>query len=135
MQRLATTSHQKIPLALNKIAAGPAAEIGEDFTLLDLNLLITKGREGFVAFEVTGDSNHPDIQSGYIVFVDTWAEPRNGDYVASTVNGLTCIKKFSIAGRSLRLVSTNQKYPPREVTAADTFSVLGVVRGHLAVYY
>jgi SOS-response transcriptional repressor LexA len=133
-QRLAKTSHQMMPLGISSISAGPAAWIADEHILIDLNSLITKGREGFMALTVTGDSAEPHIQAGNIIFVDTQAEPRNGEMVAAVINGLTCIKKFHRTECCLRLVSENEKYAPREITAADNFHVLGVVKGHMAVY-
>jgi len=132
--KLKTRSAHRVPLALSLISAGPAAEIGEDFRLLDINELVTRGREGYIAFELTGDSAIPDIQPGNLVFVDTWAMPRNGDVIASSVNGLTCIKIFQNSSKGLYLISKNTAYKPREITEKDTFHVLGVVRGHLAIY-
>ena len=134
MRHLATRSRREIPFADNLIAAGAAVEIGETHTLLDVNALITRGRDGFIAFEVTGDSMVGHIHAGNIIFVDTWAEARNGDVVAATVAGLTCVKIFQQTHRGLYLVSANKDYKPREITAQDSFAVLGVVRGHLALY-
>ncbi len=132
--KLHTNSARKIPTANSYISAGPAAEIYDDHTMLDINELITRGREGFGAYELTGDSADPDIRSGYIVFVDFWAEPRNGQFIAATINGLTCVKEFQNSPGGLYLVSKNAAYQPREVVATDSFHVLGVVRGHLALY-
>lgn len=132
--KLSTHSVRQLPLAFSLISAGSAAEVVEDHQFLDVNDLITKGRDGFVAFEVTGDSMVDTIHPGYIVFVDTWAEPKNGDIVASVVNGLTCIKIFRRARGNLYLVPANPEYEPRRITAQDNFWVLGVVRSHLAVY-
>jgi DNA polymerase V len=134
MRQLLATSSQRIPLALTPIQAGPAAEVGEDYCLLDVNAYITKGREGFVAFEITGDSDVPYICPGYIAFVDTWTEPRHGHIVVAVINGLTCVKKFEHTSRRLRLVSRNEQYQPREITVGDQFHIVGVVAGHLAVY-
>jgi phage repressor protein C with HTH and peptisase S24 domain len=103
--------------------------IDESFQLLDINALVTGGREGFAAFEVTGDSMVDHIHAGYLVFVDTWAEPRNGDIVAAVVNGLTCIKIFQQSTRGLYLVSANTECPP-----ANILDVLGVVSASLVVY-
>lgn len=131
--RLNTHANKPIPMALSMIAAGPAAEIVEDYDLLDVNALVTRGREGFSAFEITGHSDAPHMLPGYIVFVDTWAEPRNGQMIAAVVNGLVCIKKFQHSHNGLRLVSRNPQYAPVEITPRDNFHVLGVVRGHLAL--
>lgn len=106
-RQLRTHSKQLIPLALSPIAAGIAIEACEDSKKLDVAELITGGREGFAAWRVTGDSDMPVIQPGYIVFVDTWAAPRNGSMVAAMVNGLVCVKKFEHTPTRLRLVSRN----------------------------
>lgn len=133
-QPLAVNSQRKIPLAQSFISAGPAVEIGDDYALLDVNEHITRGREGFVAFVVTGDSMVDHIHPDNLVFVDTNVEARNGDIVAADVNGLTCIKIFRHSMRGLYLVSKNADYQPRQITAKDSFHILGVVRGHLAMY-
>lgn len=131
---IAPQTKHPMPLAMSLIAAGPAVEIGEDYQLLDINALITGGREGFGAYELTGDSADPDIRHGNIIFVEFTAEPRNGQFVAATVNGLTCVKEFQHTQRGLYLISKNKSYPPRHINATDSFEILGVVRGHLAVY-
>jgi SOS-response transcriptional repressor LexA len=131
---LATHSHRQLPLALSLIAAGNAAEITDDYELLDINSLITNGREGYVAFEVTGDSMVDKIPPGSLVFVDSYAEPQNGSIVAVSVNGRTCIKIFKHSGAGLYLVSTNRDYPAKEVTNSDNFHILGVVKAHLGFH-
>lgn len=130
---LAPNSEQPIPMASSPIAAGPAAEVGEDFVQLDVNALITGSREGFIAFALTGDSADPEIRHGNIVFIDPYVEPTNGKFVAVTINGLNCVKKFENTKRGLYLVSVNKDYEPREVMPSDSFTVLGVVCGVLAV--
>ncbi len=124
-----------IPLAHSLLSAGPAIEICDDgYALLDVNFLITGGREGYIAFIVTGDSMRDDILPGYIVFVDTLAEPKNGDTIAVNINGQNCIKIFERTDYKLRLVPKNCDYPVREVKASDLLHILGVVRRHLAIY-
>lgn len=132
MQPLAHKAHRTIPLAISFISAGPATECLEDFHLLDLNAYVTKGRDGYIAFEVTGDSMIEYIRPGALVVVDTWAEPKNGDVVASTVNGLTCITIFQNTRRGMYLVSANGNYQPKRVMPEDSFRVLGVVRYQIA---
>lgn len=127
-------STRKMPLSLSTIAAGPTSEVVDDFELLDLNEVITHGREGFIAFEVTGDSMVAEIHPGNLIFVDSWAAPENGDIVAASVNGQTCVKFFKRTNQRLYLVPANSSYPSREITQKDNFRVLGVVKGHLAVY-
>lgn len=125
---------RQIPLAFSLLSAGPAAEMDEGYALLDVNALITQGREGCVAFVVTGDSMRPDILPGYIVFIDPNREPLNGNTVAVSVNNETCIKLFEQDQRRLYLVPKNGDYPITEVKASDSFHILGVVMSHLAVY-
>lgn len=128
------TSGKRIPLAYSLLSAGAAIEITDDgYALLDVNALLTGGREGCIAFVVTGDSMREDILPGYIVFIDTLSEPRNGDTVAINVNGQNCIKVFEHK-QGLRLVPKNGDYPTYEVQPSDATHVLGVVRGHVAVY-
>jgi len=74
------------------------------------------------------------ILPGFIVFVDSFREPRNGDIVASCVNGRNCVKIFQRDTRGLFLVSANKEYKPRQITVKDAFNILGVVKAHLAVY-
>lgn len=133
-KHLSPHSHKMIPLGTSAVSAGPAAWVADGYALIDVNDLITKGREGFLAVEVTGTSDVPYICPGYMAFVDTWAEPRNGSMVLALINGLACIKKFEHTERRLRLVSRNKEYKPVEITPRDDFHILGVVKGHLAVY-
>ena len=134
MQRVATKARKGVPLALSKISAGPSTEIMTEHSQLDINALVTGGREGFVAYEVTGDSMADQIPPGSIIFVDTWVEPRHGDVIASSVNGLVNVKIFQQTqnGR-LYLVPANEKYAPREITNQDSFQILGVVKSCLSV--
>lgn len=128
-------SRKRIPLATTLLSAGEAFEVSDDHQMIDIAELITKGREGFVAFIVDGDSMVDDIHPGFIVFVDTWAQPKNGDIVATSVNDATSVKIFhqSPAG-GLFLVPKNGKYKPRKIKPSDSLHVLGVIRGHMKVY-
>ena len=132
---MAHSQSRHIPLAYSLLSAGPAVEIHDDgYALLDLNALVTRGREGCVAFVVTGDSMRSDILPGYIVFIDTNAQPNNGDTVAVNVNGQNCIKIFQHSAQRLYLVPRNNDYPALEIRPSDDLHVLGVVTSHLAVY-
>jgi SOS-response transcriptional repressor LexA len=136
---MAHTRSSPIPLAYSLLSAGPAAEIDEGYALLDVNSLVTKGRDGYIAFVVTGDSMVPDIRAGFIVFVDTRRQPRTGDAVVVSINNENCIKLFDRTPTQyepprLFLVPRNGDYPTREIFPNDDFRVLGVICGHLAVY-
>ena len=127
-------SRKRIPLAHSLLSAGASLEIGDDYSLLDVNDLICRGRDDFLVFVVTGDSMREDIQPGYLVFVNALKEPENGDTVAVSINNETCIKIFQRHGGHLYLVPKNSEYEPRRVYPTDNLYVMGVVRGHLAVY-
>lgn len=131
---LATKSAKQMPIALSYIAAGEASEIFEDYEMLDINEMVTRGREGFIAYRVTGDSMLEYIKPGYMVFVDPYCEPKVGDIIVSRINGKNCVKIFQKTRKGLYLVSANKNYPPKEVKRTDDFQILGVVKGHLAVY-
>lgn len=132
--KLKTHSSRLIPMANSYLSAGPAVEITEDGYLLDVMQMITKGREGFLAFPVDGASMIECIPPGSIVFVDTWCEARSGDIVAVNVNGEVCIKVLEIAQRKLYLVPRSPDHQPREVTKKDSLHVLGVVKGSLKMH-
>lgn len=127
-----THSTQTMPLAHSLLSAGVGFEVSEDFEPLDINFLLTQGRDGFIAFILDGTSMLPHIRHGDLVFVDTWAVPKNGDTIVSNVNGQNSVKIFENSGRGLFLVPKNREYPEREVTQKDSFHVVGVVRAHLA---
>ncbi len=131
---LAPNSEQRLPLSYCPISAGEALENSDDYELLDVNELITGGNEGFVAYRVTGDSMVEQILPGYLVFVDPFCAPQLGDTIAAYLNGKTCIKILERRTTRLYLVAANKKYSPKEITAKDDFRILGVVKGHLAVY-
>lgn len=131
---VARNSKRTLPLAYSLLPAGDAVELSDDGFQLDLNALITNGREGFIAFTITGDSMLESIRPGDIVIVDTWREPKNGDVIVASVNGQNCIKLFQNDRRGLYLVSSNSQYRPKEIRPSDRFNVIGVVRGHVALY-
>jgi SOS-response transcriptional repressor LexA len=131
---MAKRSHRKIPLAMSLLSAGFAVEVSDDFELLDVNDLICRGRDGFVAFIVTGDSMVDFIHPGWVVFVDTYAEPKNGDIVVASLGDKNCVKYFQNKSNGLHLVSKNPNYKPVRVRESDGFRIVGVVRGHVAVY-
>lgn len=132
--RLTTHSTKTIPMSHAKIAAGIAVEIADEHFQLDVAELITGGRDGFGAAEVTGDSGADNIPHGCIVFFDTTAAPKHGDAIAVLVNGKTCVKLFSHSRRGLYLISANTAYQPVEIAPQDSFRILGVVKSHLMLH-
>jgi DNA polymerase V len=129
--KLASHSHLCMPIALSLIEAGPGSHIDEDYELLDINTLITNGKEGFVCFEVTGDSMVELIPPESLIFVDLRAVPRNGDIIAVSVNGRTNVKILEQNLQGLYLVSSNEDHPPVQIRQEDHFQILGVVKAHL----
>lgn len=121
-----------IPMTPTLLSAGRAVEFTEnDYSLLDLNQLVTGGHDGWIAYKITGDSMCPAIQPGSIVFVNTMAAPKNGDYVVALIDGEVCIKEFHQTQKRLFLVPKNGSYSAREVTVNNSVHILGVARAGL----
>lgn len=131
---VAPASSRKLPLGYSMLSAGPRAEMSEDFELLDVNEMITGGHEGFIAYIVTGTSMVNEIQPGSVVFVNPYAEPRNGQTVVCCVNGVINVKIFEARGRSLYLVPKNPEFDPVRVRSSDDFHILGVVTASLNLH-
>jgi phage repressor protein C with HTH and peptisase S24 domain len=131
---LKPNSTKSMPLALSPLSAGDAAESSDDYELVDMNEMFTGGKEGYALYPVTGDSMVDEIRPGYLVIVDTFAVPCNGDIVASTVGGKLNVKILDKNPNGLFLVSKNKKYQPRRITERDCFQVIGVVVGHIAFH-
>lgn len=134
MNELARRSRHLLPMYQSYLSAGPAVEITEDHALVDVAEMVTKGREGFALCQITGESMMSVIPPGAIVFIDTFAEPRNGSIVAASINGLVCVKEFRVKERKLYLVPTNHTYPTREVRETDSFHIIGVIKGCLSLF-
>ena len=127
-------SKNTTPLALSSLSAGRGAEIAGDYDDLDVNELITKGKDYFVAYPITGDSMVPTIPSGSVVFVDPMALPQSGQPVVCRLNGLYSVKYFRRSGPRLYLVPANGDYETREVFERDDFEVMGVVKANLQLW-
>ncbi|HRJ90066.1 MAG TPA: S24 family peptidase [Pyrinomonadaceae bacterium] len=128
---LATTSIMKTPLALSLLSAGAPAEVSDDYELLDINQIITGGREGIIAYRVSGDSMREEIRPGDYVFVDPQCEPKNGDTVVCRINNQNVIKIFQNGSAGLFLVPRNPEFVPLRPTPQDDVQILGVVLWHL----
>ena len=107
------------------VSAGEPAEIPSEFERVDLNELITNGDDCFIT-RANGDSMEADIFHGDILVVDRNLQPRNGDKVIASVNGLCTVKIFRRSA-ALQLVASNGKYAPRSITKKDDFEIFGVV--------
>jgi SOS-response transcriptional repressor LexA len=102
--------------------------------LLDVNHLITHGRESFLSFQIDGDSMVEEIPPSSFVFVDTAEQPQNGSIIAVLVNGRHSVKIFEQKRHGIRLVAANGQHLPQEVKESDTFHVLGVIQAHLVLH-
>lgn len=128
-------SQRHIPLAHSVLIAGQASELyDEGYSLLDLNALITNGREGFRSYYVSGESMDPTIPSGSLVCVDPYCQPRNGDPIVAMIDDLVTVKTFQLRERRLYLVPTNSTYPTREIRPNENLRILGVVVAHLVLH-
>jgi hypothetical protein len=127
-----THSANKIPLASCPLSAGYGNEAYGTYEGLDINYVLTGGRKGCQAYELTGNSAIPYIYPGSVVVVDPSEEPRNGDIVATHLNGLNYVKVLESRPK-LRLVSPNTKYEPQDIYEHDSFHILGVVVGYFGV--
>jgi DNA polymerase V len=126
------SNSQPIPLAHSLLSAGSAFALEDGYEQLDINNLITRGREGFLAFIVTGDSMVDTIQPGSIVVVDPMAEARNGSIVVAMVDDRVNVKIFEQRSTGLYLVPLNPKYKPQRIDR--DFTVIGVVRGCISLF-
>lgn len=80
---------------------------------------------------VSGDSMEPTIKNGSIVWVETVVEVNSGEIGIFTVNGDSYCKELHIdygrSGRRVRLVSHNEKYPPKKIVEGDDIRTYGRV--------
>lgn len=86
---------------------------------------------GIYAWEVRGDSMHPTLAGGSVVFIDTSQNrlPPNDIYAIDYGDGLM-VKRLKLVPRSNRvaIISDNEHYPPDELAREDVH-VFGRVIG------
>ena len=95
---------------------------------LDINELITGGREGIMLYKITGESDVGYITQGYFVFADTFRKIADGDAVIVKERGRNCIRFYQQQYSKPVLVGS------KEFHESFGSRILGVVIGHLAVY-
>lgn len=86
----------------------------------------------FIVIKAKGDSMMPDISDGDYVVVQRHRKPRDGDIALvffSASNGFEeySIKHYFTFNGSVKLVSSNEKYPPMIVQTEDILSIEKVV--------
>jgi DNA polymerase V len=134
-QFLAAFSNRKIPLGHALLPAGTGVDLmDETHDLLDVNQMITDGKEFYKSFLIDGDSMVDEIPPHSFVFVNTERQPEDGSIVVARVNGRHTIKIFERKNHGIRLVAANGKYLPQVISDQDDFSVLGVVEAHLVLH-
>lgn len=124
---LAPQSKRLMPKSYSPLSAGEFAESADDYEFVDLNELITSGKEGFGIYIIDGDSMVECIPAGSFVVVSPDRVPEKGDIIVSSVNGKNNIKYYEPANNGLFLVPANPKYKKIHVTDRDNFTCLGVV--------
>lgn len=109
-----------IPL-LGEVAAGIPIEINEDYKgLIDLPSEWVISANDTFALTVTGDSmKDMGIDRGDKVIVHKQNTAVNGDIVIAVINNEATMKKFSLMGGSVLLLSENSAYEPIMMKAED----------------
>jgi len=78
--------------------------------------------------EIRGDSLEPLAPSGSKVIADTRREARpNSLCVVITTDYRACVKKITIHGSKVTLMSSNPAYPPQELDKNDVWKIYPVV--------
>ena len=122
-----------IPI-LGEVAAGIPIEINEDYKgLIDLPSEWINSANDTFALTVTGDSmKDMGIDRGDKVIVHRQNTAVNGDVVIAVINNEATMKKFSLMGGSVLLISENSAYEPIMMKAEDVIingKVIGFMKG------
>ncbi len=128
---LQTRVRQESPLYASSPAAGFPAP-GDDMVekALDISDLLVKHPASTFFVRVQGDSMEgAGIFSGDILVVDRSVEARSGKIVVAAVNGELVVKRLSLVGGKLQLLSENEAYEPIVVGESEECYVWGVVTG------
>jgi DNA polymerase V len=70
---------------------------------------------------------HAGINSEDLLVVDMALQPKHGDVVIAVLEDEFIVRRFSLEGPEIKLVSGNPDYPPVVVTKEIDFFVQGVV--------
>lgn len=120
---------EPLPLFVSAIPAGfPSPAEGYLDDALDLNQLLVAHPAATFFIRVQGESmRDANIHSGDVLVVDRSLEPKNRDIIVAVLNGEFTVKRVSIRGEKLFLVSENRAFSPIEVREGEDFQVWGVV--------
>jgi DNA polymerase V len=123
-------SRKRLPLVIQSIPAGEAAETDNAIEWVDLNEYVSNGSDCILYIRVRGDSMIDlPIFDGDLLVVDRLACPENGKIIlARTQKGYT-VKRYKRQNKGLFLVPANKKFTATKIRHQDNFEIIGVVTG------
>ncbi len=90
--------------------------------------IIGISRDDLIICKVDGYSMQGKIDAGDTLFVDTSAEPINGNIVIAELDSNMLVKRFHKENGTVQLLSDNPIFPPININDYSTFRVYGVVK-------
>lgn len=139
--RSASIGERRIPL-LNYVQAGSFADCGQNFTMEDVEYLLTDLdlSERSFALQIKGDSMRPDFTEGDRIIVDCEISPRPGDFVvAKNSEEEATFKKYRLISIDERgkeifeLVPLNEDYPSMR-SDQHSVQIIGTMVEHRKYY-
>jgi transcriptional regulator with XRE-family HTH domain/SOS-response transcriptional repressor LexA len=115
------TARRRLPVR-TRLADAPAPA---EETWLDVDP--SMWRDGAFLWKVGGDDAWPRVERGDLVLVDPSAEPRSGDLVALSEQGVDQVRTYQVQDGEVRLDSVRADAPPLRRSAAG-LRLAGVVR-------
>lgn len=137
----ASVGNRQIPL-LNYIQAGIFTDAGQNFTMEDVEYLLTDLAlsERAFALQIKGDSMLPDFREGDRIIVDCEVTPRPGDFVvAKNSEQEATFKKYRLlrideVGKEVfELVPLNEDYPSMN-SEQHHIQIIGTMIEHRKYY-
>jgi DNA polymerase V len=116
------------PLLVARISAGfpsPAEDWVEG--RLDLNRHLIKHPAATFYMRVIGDSMDDEIRDGDIIVVDRACEVEDGDIAVVRIFNDFTVKRLSLQDGKVRLIASNESYPPIDIEEDTDFEVWGKV--------
>lgn len=123
------------PLVACRVPAGfpsPAEDYVEGS--IDLNRDLIKHPFYTFYIYVEGDSMEPVIPPGALLVVDRMAETKDDDIIIARIGDEFLLKRLSMGGGRIILLSDNPTYPPIGITEDMDFEVWGRVMHSIQSY-
>ena len=120
---------KNIPISISHVHAGFPSP-AEDYMdpSIDINEYLVKNPPATFFIRVRGHSMiNAGIYDNDILVVDRSVKPKNKSIVVCILNGDFAVKRLSIKGKNIKLISENSNYPNISIGALDDFEVWGVV--------